>query len=126
VQPFKKNRFGILCLFSLFHAIIISSPGFLNKSNDERFGIEFPHINYEPLDDYVYIGQNRFLCIKVIRQNICEIVEFDFTSNTLSVAKLQQFPYFIWHLKRTPDGRYSFLISADNHRTNLLCFLEYP
>jgi hypothetical protein len=42
VQPFKKNRFSIRCRFFPFHAGIIASLGFLNKSSEGNNLIAVP------------------------------------------------------------------------------------
>jgi hypothetical protein len=100
---------------------------YLYYYDETRTGIEFPQIGYNrdaSLDDYVFVAQNRFLCIKVVRQGISEIVEFDLNNNTLSVAALQGFPLRLSNLKKIANGKYSFLVTTDDDWT-LLCFMEY-
>jgi hypothetical protein len=100
---------------------------YLYYYDETRTGIEFPQIDYNrdaSLGDYAFIDQNRFLCIKVVRRDVTEIVEFDLNNNRLSVVALPRFPLGLSNLKKIDSGKYSFVVTADDGWT-LLCFMEY-
>jgi hypothetical protein len=76
------------------------------------------------LSDYIFAGNQQFLCISTIKKKEREIVVLDFTSRTQSTVVLKKFPYEIYTLKKFSEQRYSFLALA-NDGWHLFCWLDY-